>query len=501
MNLLSKLLESVGFSAAALPTVPLPKAPSGQQSELSYRTVVGGSAGRLAQKDRAPLTTDRLGVRNAKNTFDAVRMVSYSSPDVSASIYANLRSGIPERYTIIARDMDGKVNAQATGIAQELLRRLTYLGNVDGSYGAQMTIQSLSESLGRELLQYGAIAGEVALDKGRIPASLNAVSVTTVKWYDEDKAKRPVQVVGGAEIDLDSPTFIYVSLDQDLLDPYSSSPLEAALTPVLADIDFNNDMRRALKRAVLPRLMATIDSEAIKKSTPPDILNDADKFAAYKQNLISAVQSVINNANPEDAMISFSEIAYAYVEGGKDPSSVIERMQMVLNSKVQTGVKTLPVVLGHGSGANASSAESLLFIKNANVVRVKLNEFYSRALTIATRLMGQDCYVEFCYAQIDLRPDAELEAYKAMKQSRILELLSLGLVSDEEACIELTGNLPPVGYKPLAGSMFKANPATANAQPGTAASGTSAMGKTLAPNTPTQPKADGSDGYPLLVQL
>ena len=300
------------------------------------------------------------------------------------------------------------------------------------------------------------------------------------------------------EIDLDIPTVIYVSLDQDLLDPYSSSPLEPALQPVLADIDFNNDMRRALKRAVLPRLMATIDSEAIKKSTPPDIINDADKFATYKQNLISAVQNVINNANPEDAMISFSEIAYAYVEGGKDPSSIIERMQMVLNSKVQTGVKTLPVVLGHGSGANASSAESLLFVKNANVVRVKLNEFYSRALTIATRLMGKDCYVEFTYAQIDLRPDAELEAYKAMKQSRILELLSLGLVSDEEACIELTGNLPPVGYKPLAGSMFKATSTTASAQPGTAASGTSAMGRTLSPSTPSQPKADTLNDLPVL---
>ena len=498
MTLLSKLLNAVGFSAAALPPVPLPKAPTGQKSELSYRTVLGGSAARLNQKDRAPLTTDRLGVRNAKNTFDAVRQVSYSSPDVSASIYANLRSGIPERYTIIARDMDGKINPEATGVAQELLRRLTYLGNVDGSYGAQMTIQSLSESLGRELLQYGAIAGEVALDKGRIPASLNAISVTTIKWYDEGKAQRPVQVVGGVEIDLDIPTVIYVSLDQDLLDPYSSSPLEPALQPVLADIDFNNDMRRALKRAVLPRLMATIDSEAIKKSTPPDIINDADKFATYKQNLISAVQNVINNANPEDAMISFSEIAYAYVEGGKDPSSIIERMQMVLNSKVQTGVKTLPVVLGHGSGANASSAESLLFVKNANVVRVKLNEFYSRALTIATRLMGKDCYVEFTYAQIDLRPDAELEAYKAMKQSRILELLSLGLVSDEEACIELTGNLPPVGYKPLAGSMFKATSTTASAQPGTAASGTSAMGRTLSPSTPSQPKADTLNDLPVL---
>ena len=389
MSMFTKAMEIMGFGAATLPPVPLPKAPTGTQSEPGHRTVVGGTASRISQTDRAPLTTDRLvGARNTSNTWSAVRTLSFSSPDVSTAVYSALRVGIPEKYTVLARDMDGKINPAATAIAQELLRRITYLGNVDGTYGAQMTIQSLSESLGKQLIQYGACAGEIALDKARIPASLNPISVTTVKWYDEEKATRPVQVVGGTEINLDIPTFVYVSLDQDLLDAYAASPMEAAIQPVLADLDFNNDIRKALKRAVLPRLVATIDSEQVKKSTPPDILNDSNKFAQYKQAIITAVQNVLNGANPEDAMVSFSEIAYAYIDGGKDPSTIIERIQGVLNSKLQTGVKTLPVVLGHGSGSTAASAESLLFIKNANMIRVKLNEFYSRALTVGVRILG-----------------------------------------------------------------------------------------------------------------
>ena len=496
MSLYSKALEIMGFQAAALPPVPLPKAPTGQQGEPSFRTVIGGSTSRLIQIDRAPLTTDRLvSARNSASTSAAIRTLSFSSPDVSAAIYAALRVGIPEKYTLIARDMDGKINPNATATAQELLRRLTYLGNVDGSYGSQATIQSLSESLGKQLIQYGACAGEIALDKARIPASLNPISVTTLKFYDEDKALRPVQVIGGTEINLDIPTFIYTSLDQDLLEAYPASPLEASIQSVLADLDFNNDIRKALKRAVLPRLIATIDSEDVKKSTPPDILNDSNKFAAYKQSIITAVQNVLNGANPEDALVSFSEVAYAYIDGGKDPSAIIERIQNVLNSKLQTGVKTLPVVLGHGAGATAASAESLLFIKNANMIRVKLNEFYSRALTIAVRIMGEDCYCEFKYADIDLRPDAELEAYKAMKQSRLLEQLSLGLITDEEACVELTGNLPPAGFKPLMGTMFHGganNAAKGSSQPGTAASGTSNLSKGK-PDTPQAPKAESSE--------
>ena len=472
------------FSAATLPSIPLPKAPTGAVAEPSYRTVVGGTAAALQRADRQLLNSDRLGVRTTSTTRDAIRQLSYSSPDVSASIYANLRTGIPDSYTMVARNMDGGIDVPATQLAQELLRRITYLGNVDGSFGAQISLQSLSESLGRELLMYGALAGEVALDKARVPASLNAISVTKLKLYDEDKAWKPVQIVGGEELDLDTPTFIYVSLDQDLLDPYSSSPLESAQQPVVFDLDFNNDIRRALKRAVLPRLIANIDSELIKKNTPPDVLNDPNKFATYKQDIINAVQGVVNGAAPEDAFISFSEVEYAFVNGGQDPSAIIEKMQKVINSKLQTGVKTMPVVLGHGGSANTSSAESLLFLKNANIVRVKLNEFYSKAMTIAVRLMGQDCYVEFKYDSLDLRPEGELEAYKSMKQSRLLDLLSLGLVTDEEVSIALTGNLPPAGYKPLTGTMFRQpKPAEANAQPGTDASGTSAMGK-----TPEEPK-------------
>ena len=486
-NTMSNFIQD--FFSAVLPSMPFPKAPKGGVSEPGYRTVVGGSASALRQTDRGLLTTDRLGVRNASGTTAAIRQLAYSSPDMSAAIFAMLRTGIHERYTIVARDMDGKINPTATGTAQELLRRLTYLGNADGSYGAQMSLQSLSESLGRELLIYGACSGEVALDKQRIPASLNAITVSKLKWYDEDKAMRPVQVVGGEEIDLDIPTFVYVSLDQDLLEPYAASPLEAAIQPLLQDLEFSNDVRRALKRSVLPRLTATIDSEAVRKSTPPDIALDPVKYAQYKNDIIGAIQGVINGAQPEDALISFSEVTYAYIDGGKDPSAIIERLQKVINAKLQAGTKTLPIVVGQGQGANSSSAESLLFVKSANMLRLKLNEFYSRSLTVALRVMGEDCYVEFTYANIDLRPESELEAYRAMEQSRVLELLSLGFLTDEEASVRLTGNLPPAGFKPLSGTMFKQGSSTASAQNGTAASQTSAMDKTLNSPTPKEPKS------------
>jgi len=479
-------LSSPEMQAAALPSIPLPKPPKGAVSVPSYRTSVEASAAPLRRTDRDLANTDRLAARRLGDTRKVIRDLVKASPDMSSAVSFLLRTGIPERYTITVRDMDGKINPAATALAGELLRRLTYLGNVDGSMGVQQGLQSLSESLSLELILDGAACLEVALDKARVPASFNAVSVTTLVMYDEDNSFKLTQKIGGEEIDLDLPTIIYVTVDSLLTEAYPSSYIESAIQPTLADADFSNDVRRALKRAILPRLTATIDSEKVKKMTPPEILADADKFTAYKNELIASVESVVNDLNPEDALVSYDSVAYAFVDGGHDPSAIIERLQKVLNGKMVAGAKTLPVILGQATSSNASSAESLLYIKQANMLRVKLNEIYSRALTVAVRLLGQDCYAEFRYADIEMKPESELEAYKSMAQSRVLELLSLGMITDEEACLALTGNLPPAGYKPLMGTMFKVAKADPGGNPD---SNTSAMDKTLKSDAPKSPKS------------
>ena len=122
---------------------------------------------------------------------------------------------------------------------------------------------------------------------------------------------------------------------------------------------------------------------------------------------------------------------------------------------------------------------------------------------LVSSLVGQDCYAEFKYAPLDLRPSLELEAYKAMEQSRMLELLSLGFYTDEEASVKLTGNLPPKGFKPLAGTGFyKPIVAPAGAvQAGTPASGTSALGAGSKQNTPAAPKAEGPNLEVLMASM
>lgn len=474
-----------------LPTPKPVKAPNKSQALPSFKTQVARATAALTRNDRQLANTDVTSFRNSADTRKVVRDFTASNPDLSATVSSYLRVGIPDKYIIMARDPDGTINVEATKLAQEILRRITYLGDTTLGYNPNTDLQSISESLGKELLMYGSMGLELALDKQRLPLNLNPVSTVNLKFYEEDGGVYPVQVIGGEEVKLDIPTFFYIALDQDLLTAYSSGFIEPAVQAVIADSQFLNDLRKSMQRVIQPRLVATIIEEKVKESAPPEIANDPEKLSALYNALISELTNQLSGLNPEDALVTFDSIEYKLMGtdgGASDISSTLQMVQKLIESKLAAGAKSMPAILGRDGSGSAATTTTMLFMKNANIVRNKLNTIYSRALTQAVRLMGNDVYVEFEYDDLDLRPQGELEAYKAMKQSRILEQLSLGLISDVEACIRLTGNLPPAGYQPLAGTMFKSSKAQSS-NPSSQTSNMNVTEKTLDTGTPAEPKS------------
>lgn len=474
-----------------LPTAPPAKAPNRPLAMPSYKTQVARAASALQRSDRRLANTDISTYRTASDTRTVVRDLAATNPDLSATLNSYLRVGIPEDYTIVARDMDGAINVEATKLAQEMLRRITFLGDVTLGYNPVTDLQSLSESLAKELVQYGAMAVELALDKQRLPLYISPVSVTKIQFKEEEGGVYPIQVIGGEEINLDVPTFFYLSVDQDLLTAYSSSLLEPAIQAVLADTAFLNDLRKSMQRVIQPRLVATIIEDKVKQSAPIEIQNDAEQMGILFQNLIDQLTTTLTDLNPEDAIVSMDGVEFSMLksEGGTgNVADTLAIVQKLIESKLAAGAKSNPAVLGRDTNGSAATTSTMLFIKNANIVRTKLNTIYSRLMTQGVRLMGHDVFVEFRYADIDLRPVQELEAYRAMKQSRILEQLSLGLISDEEASIQLTGNLPREGHKPLAGTMFKTAAKTVT-NPTSQTSTMNQTEKTLDTGTPDQPKS------------
>lgn len=461
MNLLNLLKPSFWQAASALPPVAPPKVKPKQQSYPGFATGTVPTASALRREDLGLANTDILSFRTESDSRKLLARLIRANPDLSAAASAYLRVGLTQHYKCWALNMaDGSFNREATVMAHDLLRRWDLVPNyVEEGFSQTASIRSAAESLGLELLLNGAMCSELVLDKARLPQRIGIIPVVDIKFYQDDKGLRPVQVVGGTEIDLDYPTVFYTSLDQPTKTAFAAGPFEAAIQPVLADTDYLNDLRRILKRAMMPRLMAVIDMELARKMAPLEAQNDPDVMRDFLASLRTDVESTVNGLAPEDALIAFDMIQFSYVEGGTgDVPDVVKVIQDLLNAKLATGTKTLPSVLGHGSGSqNVASSETLLFMKTTDgAIRSKLNENFSKMLTLAVRLLNHDVAVYFEYDPIDLRPTNELESFHTMKQARVLELLSFGFLEDDMASIMLTGQVTPSTFKPLSGTLFYA---------------------------------------------
>lgn len=449
-----------------------------QASFPAYVTSTAVNAAVLPQTDLNVANLDlNATYRYGQTTKETIRNLVRVNPDLAGAVSAHLRIGIPEKYIALARNQDGSFNEEATRLAMSLLRRWDTSPDYLTGFSQTDSLRSCSEALGKEGVTYGGMMLELVLDKQRLPSFLQPLSVTQLKWYEDGKGLRPVQDIGGTEIDLDFPTIFYVAVDASLLDPYAQSPLESAIQPVLASTQFLNDLRRVSARHVYPRYDITIDEVKFRATLSPEVSSDEKLLAGKINEVFDSVATMINNLGVEEALVHFDFIKVSYVQGQDgDVPQIFSTIKDIHDAKLATGAKTLPAILGHGTGSqNIASTESMLAMMTANsIVRIKLMELYSRALTMSCRLFGQDVTVNFEFDTIDLRPDSELEAFRTMKSDRLMRQLSYGLITDAECCLRLTGQLPPPGYVVLSGTRFMDG--TASPDMGNPYSGTNAGG-------------------------
>lgn len=494
-------------AATQLPSPPPPKRVANKQQTLpSYLTTAKPSPDSALQiKDRQLANTDITTLRTGTNSRTVLRDFVRSSPDLSAAVTAYIRTGVTSRYTAAAKNIDGTYNPEATSALHQVLNRMNVLPDYSLGFDDAPSLRSAAEMWARELMTYGGCCGELVLDKARLPYKAQPLSITQIKLYPSTDGKRlrPKQEISGASIDLDVPTFFMVYLDQDTLEPYPISPIEPAIQAVLMSADFMNDIRRVVKKAIHPRVVVTIDEEKFRKGIPASIRADEQKLQEYMANVVAEIQNQVNGLEPDDALVVFDTLGIEVKDhGNTNLSNEYTAIQSMADAKLAAGAKALPTVLGQAnSTANAASAETLLFMKYVEgSITLKLNEMFSKMLTLAVRLLGYDVFVEFAFAPIDLKPESELEAFYAMKQSRVLEQLSLGLITDDEACIQLTGHLPPPGYVVKMGTGFRANTSVQPAGDGYngATNKGSAVNQNTAPTTPTNAKSQnkGKPGNP-----
>jgi len=478
------------FAATQIAPVALPKVKPGMLTFPSYLKTTKTSDSVLPQADRRLASVDTTTLRNGANTWAIIRDFVAASPDLSAAVWAYVRLGLPQKYTSVAKNPDNTFNREATMLVQQLLTRFNLLPDyaTDGFTGPQ-SVRATSESVARELMMYGSCGGEVVLGKDRFPKRVQLISTTQIKFVaDKDKTLIPWQYIGDSKIKLDYPTFIYISLDQDLLEPYSASPIESSIKPVIYSEQFANDITRIVSKVIHPRQKVRISEEQVRKFLSPEAQVDNAQAVKELNEIIASIEDKVNSLAPEEALVYLDSLEFE-VENASNAGLSAEYtvLQDMANARLSTGSKTNGTVLGFASGSNnIASSEIMLFMRSCTgAIKGPVEEFWSRVLTLSARLYGYDVVVEFVFEPIDLRPDNELLAFKQTKQMMVLEQLSLGLITDDEACLQLTGSLAPPGMKPLSGTMFKHGSGAAATDPGNPSNSGSTLNQKLKPSTPS----------------
>lgn len=453
MGILSRL------RSALLPDV---KEPSRLPSKsVAVPTYLGTSKGAKISNTATNTTNiDRaLYARGAANINAVVANLVRTSPDVSNAVATKIATIISKRFTAAAYDETGLIDEKGTEITQAFLQRLT-TGSYDYSRFTRSTdLRSFCSSMILDSLRYGGMAGELVLGQGRLPAYFRPINTGNIAWADNTIDSYPIYKGKDGDVALNFPTIFYSSTQQDMSTPYAESPLQTATQVALWDFELSDHLRRAAHRNLLQRLVVTINSEEWVKTLPLDIQNDKDALTAASKETVAAIEEQLNGLSPEDSLVLFSTLTVSTTaDKNRSEDKSIEVLKDLISGQLASATKVLPSIIGRGQSSASASTESLLFIKAAGFMQLELNTMISRMLTLAVRLLGQDVSVKFEFDDINLRPEAELESFKMVKQARVTEQLSLGLISDIEASIALTGSLLPKGYTDLSGTMFKTAP-------------------------------------------
>lgn len=374
--------------------------------------------------------------------------------------------------------------------AETIVSGIDTLWNYTSGFQDRQAMAQLVESALIEVILTGAVAGELVLTSARIPEQITLFPYDELTWKSNGKGGRyPVQKDAlGNQIELDYPTILVEESFKPANRVYTLPFTHSGIRQLVQYASFIEDMQRVLRKSGQPRLHAKLDYAKVVASAPAEVIGDANKLATYLDTVRGDMERLLSALEPEDALVYYdiAEVAATSTTGEKsDYTALLQELSGLAASALKSNPSALGLRLG--GSQNIASTEAMLSMKLARLVQLPVETFLSRALTLAVRLYGVDAYVKFQFDDIDLRPKLELEAHKAIAQNRILEMLSLGRITDDEAQLMLGLGSLPIGAEPLTGTRFYG----AKAADTTPVSGTNARNQSIAPDGPAN--AGGKD--------
>lgn len=435
-----------------------------------------------------PLNSNIAVLRATGRTSEAIRKLYHKDGTVSSGV-VSLVQVANSGYKVAAYNrVTGRFDSEGTRLVNAIVQGMDTLFDYSQGFSTKQTMASCISVALKETVIDGACAGELVLDKYRLPEKIQLVPYNSLTFKSNGNGGvYPEQAVSGSDpIPLNIPNFFVSDLLKDIDRTYADSFLEGAANTAIYYNEFIEDMRRSVKRAGHTRLTAVLNTEKVIASAASAGITDPEKVLDYMNIVRDEIVTLLNDIEPEEALVSFDVVEFDAIHAEADKSDYKELLQAIANMTA-TALKSSPSVLGmRGTGSQSlSNTESLVFIKVAKAIQVPVQDVFSRALTLAVRLFGLDVYCKLVFNDINLRPEDELSAYRSMQEDRVMQKLSLGLMSDDEAAWHL-GCFPLdlATFTPLSGTRFhQSNGQDLNTR--TNADKKGAQEKANEPDTPT----------------
>lgn len=460
----SKFAPASTPTKASAPSVQVVGKLSSEQQSPSLLRIDPSTV--LGRNDRNYHTRSLDDYRYANDADTMLMLLSKIDPDMSTGIWNFLRltnSGL----TMTAVDLKNIPSPKGQELLNAMCIRIAGLDNYK-DWSLYKPVELVASQLAKYVLIRGGCALETVLGKDKRVNNLAVVDPIKISFVHTGVGVfvPQQQNLDGVNIQLNIPTFFWNVLDQDADDPYETPPFLPAISAILFNIAFMQDLERIVKKMAYPRIAIKIVESTLRKFAPLIAQSDETTMSEWLQAQKASIGTALRGLAPEDAAVFFDSIEIDVLESKHNSTVDFRPLKEVIDQRIISGLKSMPTILGRqfGSSQTIGGVEALLYSKSISSIQEVVAACLTRALTLAARLEGHQGYVKVSYAPVNLKPENELETFRVLKQARVLELLSLGFISDAEAAKELTGDptLPP-GFKALSGTGFYEQKANVNA--------------------------------------
>lgn len=402
--------------------------------------------------------TDIFSNRTANDSRTLILDLLKFDPDFSAALHAYLTVANTQPIFEVYDTNDEPDRAGQQMLQQILVAMMNRTDYSDG-FRMLLTLDVIAEAMRYMILARGAIASELVVDKTFIPREVRTVDFAELEWVEKQSGQyKPVQVTSkNEEIDLDIPTFFVRYYRQNPTEIYPQSIFVSAINTVAARQQVMNDLYRIMNLTGYPRIEAKVLEEVLRKNAPAGIREDENQMRIWMKARLDEIAAQVANMRPDTVWVHYDSVESKILnEKGSNASLDVSGIIGILNSINQSALKTMATVIGRGtgSGVNTATVEARIFTMMADEINKPIADIFSAMFTLALRLQGSQSYVHCYFEKAEMRPLTELEAQYAIKQARYLELLSHGVITDDEFHLQMFGRFRPDSAPELSGTGF-----------------------------------------------